>query len=147
MAVAVHDPVHFAPTDDPGSFWQGDSLQIALDPLGDAAATDAYLPDDREFGLVLGPSGARVIESVPQRRRVDVPVAIERQGTETVYRVALPWALIGVKPAAGQILALSFIVNQNNGQGRAYWMGLTPGIGEAKRPIAFRKLYLEAPHQ
>jgi hypothetical protein len=147
LAVVVHDPVHFAPSDDPGNFWQADSLQIGLDPLNDASRAPGYSADDREFGLVLGPNGARVIQTAPSRGRVEVPVQIERQGSETVYRVALPWDLIGVKPAAGAILGMSFIVNQNNGQGRGYWMGLTPGIGEAKRPLAFRDVYLEAPRR
>lgn len=130
--------MHYALSDDPGRFWQADSLQIGLDPLNDAGVAPGYLADDSELGLVLGPNGARVVQTVPQRRRVDVPVAIERQGTDTIYRVALPWTIIGYKPATGEILGLSFIINQNNGQGRGYWMGLTPGIGEAKRPLAFR---------
>ena len=104
--------------------------------------TGGFNADDREFGLVLGPTGAKALQTVPERRALDVPVAIERQGEDTVYRVALPWDLIGVKPLAGNVLGLSFIVNQNNGQGRGYWMGLTPGIGEAKRPVAYRDLYL-----
>jgi hypothetical protein len=147
LAAVIHDPVHHAPSADPDNFWQADSLQIGLDPLNDAPTLAGYLPDDREFGLVLGPNGARVTETAPQPGRLDVPVAIERQGTDTIYRVALPWAVIGTRPTAGAALGLSFIVNQNNGQGRGYWMGLTPGIGEAKRPLAFRKLYLEAPRR
>lgn len=143
FAAVVHDPVHFAPSADAGSFWQADSLQLALDPLNDAGVTPGFLGDDREFGLLLGPKGAVALQTVPQRVRLGVPIAVERQGEETVYRVALPWKLIGLQPAAGKVLGLSFIVNQNNGQGRGYWMGLTPGIGEAKRPVAYRDLYLE----
>ena len=138
----VHDPVHHVEADDPGRFWQSDSLQLALDPLNDAGATPGFSADDREFGLVLGAQGARVVQTAPERRRLDSPVSIARQGADTIYRVALPWDLIGVSPEAGRVLGISFIVNQNNGQGRAYWMGLTPGIGEAKRPVAYRDLYL-----
>jgi hypothetical protein len=34
------------------------------------------------------------------------------------------------------------IVNDDDGTGRGYWIGLTPGIGEGKRPAAYRDLYL-----
>jgi hypothetical protein len=40
------------------------------------------------------------------------------------------------------VLAFDLIVNQNNGAGRAYWLGITPGIGESKRPSSFAKLFL-----
>ncbi|MCE5239328.1 hypothetical protein LLH23_12675 [bacterium] len=142
LAALVHDPVHHVEADDPGRFWQSDSLQLALDPLNDAGTAPGFGADDCEFGLVLGAQGPRVVQTAPERRRLDSPVSIERQGANTIYRVALPWDLIGVSPEAGRVLGASFIVNQNNGQGRAYWMGLTPGIGEAKRPVAYRDLYL-----
>lgn len=142
FVAVVRDPVHFVAGDDPWRFWQSDSVQLALDPLNDAGATPGFLGDDREFGLVLGPNGARALETVPERRRLDVPVAIVRQGQDTTYQVALPWDLIGIRPQAGRVLGLSFLVNQNNGQGRQYWMSLTPGIGEAKRPVAYKDLYL-----
>lgn len=142
LAAVVHDPVHYAASDDPGSFWMSDSLQLALDPLNDASAQGGFAADDREFGLVLGPLGPRAVQTFPDRRRLDVPVAIVRQQSETIYRAAFPWELIGVAPAPGRAIGLSVILNQNNGQGRAYWIGLTPGIGEGKRPLAYRDFYL-----
>jgi hypothetical protein len=39
----------------------------------------------------------------------------------------------------GQVVGLDFIANDNDGQGRSYWMGLTPGIGEGKTPEAYRR--------
>jgi len=33
-------------------------------------------------------------------------------------------------------------VNDNDGTGRGYWIGITPGIGESKRPLAYRDVYL-----
>ncbi|MBU0608093.1 MAG: hypothetical protein KKI08_09395, partial [Armatimonadetes bacterium] len=142
FAAVVHDPVHHIEADDPWKFWQSDSLQLALDPLNDAGATPGFAADDREFGLVLGAQGARLVQTAPDKRRLDSPVSIERQGADTTYRAALPWPLVGVTPDAGRALGISFIANQNNGQGRGYWMGLTPGIGEAKRPVAYCDFYL-----
>ncbi len=142
LTLVVHDPVHFAPNDAAGGFWNGDSVQLAFDPLNDASATGGYDADDREYGLVLGPRGARLLETVPQMRTLDRPVTAVREGQETRYQVALPWTPIGLAPRAGQVFGFNVIINQNNGHGRAYWMGLTPGIGESKRPGVFRDLYL-----
>ncbi len=142
LAAVVRDPVHFAASDSPADFWQNDSLQVALDPLNDAGETPGFLADDREFGLVLGPSGGRAVQTVPETRRLDVPCQIAREGEETRYQVAVPWPLVGLSPASGRVLGLSFLVNQNNGQGRAYWMAVSPGIGEAKRPAAYPDFYL-----
>ena len=35
------------------------------------------------------------------------------------------------------------ILNDDDGAGRHYWMGLTPGIGEMKYPFAYRKFILK----
>lgn len=142
LAAVVRDPVPHVASDDPAYFWQSDSLQLALDPLNDAGEAPGFLADDREFGLVLGPSGGRAVQTVPEGRVLDAPCRVTREGQETHYQVAIPWGLIGVSPVAGRVIGLSFIINQNNGQGRAYWMGLTPGIGEAKRPVAYRDFCL-----
>jgi hypothetical protein len=81
--------------------------------------------------------------TVPDGKTLDIPCRISREGEETAYQASIPWDLTGAKPSVGRVIGLSFIVNQNNGRGRAYWMGLTPGIGEAKRPLAYRDLYLK----
>ena len=142
FAARVHDKIHFAPNDGPDGFWNGDSIQLAIDPLNDAGPAGGYDKDDVEFGLVIGPNGAKAVQTIPTSRTLDVPVVGHVEGSETTYAVALPWNLVGAKPAAGKVLGFNFIVNQNNGNGRAYWMGLTPGIGEAKRPNVFKDLYL-----
>jgi len=36
-------------------------------------------------------------------------------------------------------MAINVVANDDDGQGRAYWMGLTPGIGEAKTPMVYRE--------
>jgi hypothetical protein len=57
-----------------------------------------------------------------------------------IYEVRIPWeALVAGPPASGRLIALNVIANENDGQGRAYWMGLTPGIGEAKAPQSYRR--------
>jgi hypothetical protein len=138
----VHDPVHYVVGVEPGNFWNSDSLQIAIDPHHDAAPGQGFGPEDVELGMVLAPDGPRVFQTAPTSRRLDVRCAGAREGNDTVYRLAMPWTLLGITPKAGAVMGFNFIVNNNNGQGRAYWMGPTPGIGEAKSPDVYRGLWL-----
>ena len=47
-----------------------------------------------------------------------------------------PWQELRLNPPQpGRIMPINFIVNENDGQGRDLWLGLTPGIAEAKTPI------------
>jgi hypothetical protein len=139
LACAVTDDKHFVPDATAGRFWTSDSLQVAVDPRNNS--TDAFDADDRELGLVLGADGPHVYLTVPgPGRSLEVPVAIRREGTVTTYEAFLPWSALDVPvPARGQVLAINFIANDNDGNGRNYWMGLTPGIGESKLPAAYRE--------
>lgn len=144
FAAEVTDPTHVAPSIGPDDFWNSDSVQIAVDPTGDSL--EGFDADDREVGFVLAPDGPRAFLTYPvPRRRLELPLAIVRRGTVTTYEAAIPWSALGLpEPRTGQVMALNFIVNQNNGQGRAYWMGLTPGIGESKSPAAYRRFVVTA---
>jgi hypothetical protein len=142
FAAAVTDGLHAAPNADPDNFWESDSLQLALDPTGDSHA--GFDADDREVGFVLGADGPRAFLSYPApRRRIEAPLAIVRTDSQTRHEVFLPWSALGVPtPRARQVLAIDFIANENDGRGRACWMGLTPGIGEAKTPSAYRRFVM-----
>ena len=131
--------VHAAPHDAPSDFWKSDSLQIALDSANDSV--DAFDEDDREIGLVLTKQGPRVYVGFPKApRRVNAPVAVRRAEGKTVYETTLPWALLDLpRPQPDTVMAINLIANDNDGHGRGYWMGLTPGIGEAKNPQAYRE--------
>jgi hypothetical protein len=50
---------------------------------------------------------------------------------------------LGIVPAKGTIFGMNFTANDNDGAGNRFWMGLTPGIVEAKNPYAYRKFVLE----
>jgi hypothetical protein len=133
FAAEVTDDIHAAPSADPDGFWNSDSVQIAIDPLNDGG--QGFDADDTEIGLVLGPQGPRVLISYPApRRQLEIPLGVRREGTKTLYEAAIPWTM---RP--GQVVGLDFIANDNDGQGRSYWMGLTPGIGEGKTPEAYRR--------
>ncbi|OGV68647.1 MAG: hypothetical protein A3K19_14880 [Lentisphaerae bacterium RIFOXYB12_FULL_65_16] len=145
FACAVTDDIHAAPLTGPGNFWKSDGIQIAIDPDNDSL--DRFDDDDREVGLVLSDKGPRVyLDSPPPARALDVPVAIRRDATTTTYEALLTWDALGIPvPVPGRVIALNFIANDDDGAGRAYWMGLTPGIGEAKNPQAYRKFVIRTP--
>ena len=66
--------------------------------------------------------------------------AATRVDNDTIYEAAISWEALGIQtPQPGKVMAINFIVNDNDGQGRLYWMGLTPGIAEGKQPGVYRK--------
>lgn len=143
VEVAARDDQHVAPIADAGGFWESDSVQIAVDPLNDAGPQTGFDTDDREFGLVLGAEGPRAYITVPERKPLECEFSAQRLGQDVIsYRIVIPWATLGIEPIPGRIIGVNAIVNDNDGTGRGYWIGITPGIGESKRPIAYRDVYL-----
>lgn len=145
----VKDDIH-AQKFFPGQLWAGDSIQLAIDAKANAAKECyEFDRDDYEFSFGLTAKGAeaevdymfelgrqvKLLQSIRQE--------IVRQDGKTVYKIAIPWAGLNLKQRPGMVFALNFIVNDNDGHGRQYWLGLTPGIGEMKAPFVYRKFYLE----
>ncbi len=127
--------------------WRGDSLQVALDPLNNAAGDEMeYAADDREYGFALAANGpvAWRYHGGPSGPLTGATVKIERREADklTVYDLLLPWNELGLDPQTDPIFGFSFIVNDDDGSGRNYWLGLTPGIGEMKKPSWFEKFSL-----
>ncbi|MBV6414097.1 MAG: helix-turn-helix domain-containing protein [Xanthomonadales bacterium] len=137
LAVEVEDadPVHAPPGLDVDRFHQYDSLQLYLDPHADAGArmndddVDLLLLPDGRFGVLRGDAliGALAGASVPQR--VAAPLALDYatrarpQGWELELR--LPWAGIGVQPAAGvrigvDVAASDWLVDHPPGGSQAF---------------------------
>ncbi len=145
----VTDPVHYQPAE---SFraWNGDSIQLAFDTMNDAQeGVFEFGKDDTEFIAWLGPKGPQLActYSVSGEFGAPVPgakVEITREGGMTRYRLAIPWKALGkLTPMPGRLFGMNFIVNQNNGKERSYWLGLTEGIGEMKYPWLYKKFRLE----
>jgi hypothetical protein len=136
----VFDHKHVGSFEAPGNFNSSDSFQIGLDPTSEA--TDSYNKNSREIGLVLGDHGPRAFltlgaDASPRLMAIDFKAT--DSGAYTIYEAFMPWTDLKLRPPQpGRAMALSFIYNQNNGAGRAYWMGLTPGLGEAKTPGQFK---------
>ncbi len=144
FAARVTDDRHQGSPDDREHYWQADSIQLALDPEGNSLYE--YDTDDREVGLVLGPNGPHAYIYIRGKKLGPLTGSFQakREPGATVYETLLPWAELGLTPpAAGRIMSVSFIVNENDGQGREFWLGWTPGVGESKAPINYRPVALE----
>lgn len=139
IALAVTDDVHVPPAADPNGFWNSDSIQLAMDAKNDSV--NGFDEGDVELGFALTKDGPRAFITYPSRGVTEgLDLAVTRDGQRTVYEARIPWGLLGatrVKP--GRIVSLNFIANDDDGQGRNYWMGLTPGIGEGKAPQSYRR--------
>jgi len=138
FAAKVTDDIHIVDREDNQGFWQSDSIQLAIDPQNDSI--NDYDDNDVEIGFVLGKDKSHVYMTVPDRKEIVCAVAAKRVGNDTIYEAAIPWKELGIQsPQAGKVMAINFVVNDNDGQGRLYWMGLMPGIAEKKQPGVYRK--------
>ncbi len=149
LAIDVRDDVH-RQENTAERLWAGDSIQLAIDTRADALPNVyGFAPDDYELSFGLTKQGpAKAFEYLYERGRRDAALAevgsnVFRKGDTTCYRIAIPWKTLKLKPFPGMIFGMNFIANDDDGHGRNYWMGLTPGIGEAKNPYAYRKFVLE----
>ena len=140
LLVRVTDDKHVTPNLQ--AFWDSDSLQIAVDVMNDAHEAAGFDDDDREYGVVVDARGTHTYRTHPLDPNPNFQAAAKRTGSETLYEMAFPWAELGREPQPGMVFSLNFIANENDGAGRKYWMGITPGIGEGKQPGHYRDFYL-----
>ncbi len=143
LAVEVTDNIH-ASIDTGEGFWAYDSIQLALDSAGDS--TTAFDDNDTEFGFAKGKKENIACLTFPRFEPLKCDtLKIERDETRkvTLYTAAVPWhSLAGFKPKPGRVFAFNIIANDNDGQTRKCWIGLTPGIGEEKRPGQYLRFLL-----
>ncbi len=140
LLVEVTDETHRNERQD-GSLWDGDSIQlgIARDPGCEGA-------DYAEISVGLGKAGPqawihRNFAGCPTGPG-SFPVAVRREGTTTIYDVAIPWKLLGIKQAkVGDWLGLGLVVNEDDGGGRG-WLGWHAGIATDKNPALYGQIVL-----
>ena len=145
----VTDDRHCQPFVD-GNLWMGDSIQLAIDARNDAQPNRGYDNNDSEYGVALTARAAALVWrwQSPAGVRSDGEVAdclvkVTRTGTCTRYRLAIPWRSLGIQPKPGTVFGLNFIVPDNDGSGRNFWIGMAPGIAEAKLPALYNKFVLQ----
>lgn len=143
LAVQVTDNTHIN-NNPPGDAWKGDSIQFAIDPgrpvepgkLGWSENIVALNPETQAIMKRGGIGGNNLQNS---------SVAIHREGTQTVYELAVKWSDVlpaGMTPSAANSIGFSLLVNDNDGTGRRGWMEYMSGIGFSKNPNLFGDLIL-----
>lgn len=165
IAVKVRDDVHHAPFSG-WDMWQGDCVQIALDPLGQRSS-DGYDWDDHELGFALTPQGpkafrwdspardpslAGVAAALASGPMDGFPMAAQRDQARklTIYEASVPYTrLWPLAIGSGNWVGFNIVVNDaDGGQGtdgpglRESAVALTPGLAGPKMPSEFVALRL-----
>lgn len=108
------------PANDPGNYWQNDSVEVYIDPNGDGGTT--YDSLDKQLAQGYNDSGLfGVSASTPGVLHAWAPVT----GGYSI-EMAIPWSSLGVTPANGMNLALDIGINDSvNGArvGQLMWNG------------------------
>ncbi|MFQ5806091.1 MAG: endo-1,4-beta-xylanase [Phycisphaerae bacterium] len=136
------------------AIWNWDSLQVGLDLGSDGKPGTAYDENDLEIELgykrdgpdwcYLGacPPGWPQEQFSAKLRGIVRPD--EAHGT-VAYELLIPAELLvsSTSLEPDTVVGFSILVNDNDGDGRAGWLELTPGIGLGKRPSEFAWLWLK----
>lgn len=148
ILIDVRDDIHVQ-TQKPGRLWSQDSIQLVIDTKCNAQPNAGFDKDDYEFGFGLsdGQAAKELTYTCDSGRTAAILDAVKcnifREGDKTCYRIAIAWKSIKVTPEPGMIFGLNFTANDHDGTMLRYWMGLTPGIVDAKNPAAYKKFMLE----
>lgn len=163
LGIVVDDKIHHQPQDGM-AVWKADSVQIAIDPLGDGpplrAASVAekerhsfeenYNADDYELSLALTPHGPQVTviraplngpTGVITRARLEVRYT----RTHAIYEAAIPWsALPPLAPSVRGTFAMDLLINDSDG-GERFTLGWADGIANGKYPSRFVPVWFQEP--
>ncbi|MEZ0295841.1 MAG: sugar-binding protein, partial [Candidatus Methylacidiphilales bacterium] len=128
VSVKIKDDIAGKVIQKDSGLWQQDGLQFLIDPM----RTSAYKVGKYEYSLGLGTEGPQTWctlsadGAAPAGNAPEVKLAIKRdkEGTgDTTYEIAFPWSrLAPFKPAPGNNLGFTLIVNEDDGAGRNAFM-------------------------
>lgn len=147
LGVEVIDDYH-AQSASGDAIWSGDSMQIGIGIAnGDGTVPSEY----HELGVARGDTGELLKwcwlapKGFNLGDAIELQYAVERKDSKTSYELAIPWRElksddVQVKP--GMKLKFSFLVNDNDGEGRKGWVEYNSGIGSAKDVDAFGDLFV-----
>jgi len=130
FAAKVHDKAHVHTGTN--TYWGGDSLQLRY-----MGTTDR--PSGTEFAIILLDDEERTVGVGS-----NIQSMATRDGEYTYYECAIPWS-VNFKEGVPQIFPFNAILNNNDGDGRAYWMQFTGGIGERKAPELYKSAVVYSP--
>ncbi|MFZ2654282.1 MAG: sugar-binding protein [Victivallales bacterium] len=136
FAVDVDDD-KYCQNETKSSVWLGDSVQCIFDvPETEKIPFSEYeIAMTKKGPSIYAASGAPV---------EDIKLAIsKKEGSEGfTYEMAIPWKTLKINPAEGKELGFTFLVNDNDGNGREGWIEWTPGIAVSKDPSTFARITL-----
>ena len=151
LAAEVTDDI-FSPAPSGANQWRGDDIQFGVYygsagflAIGQASTT--Y----HELGFALTADGPQAYRWLAQDNAVavgaveDLELAVVNEDSRTFYEARIPWTTLlkpGQQPKAGHEMAFSFLLNDNDGDGRRGWIEYTSGIGEAKNTELFARIKL-----
>ena len=136
--------------------WQGDSVQFGV-YMG---SSDEYVAIGEanttftEIGIANTPKGAQVyrysaqdpdLHKTGQLTKDECELGIKTEGDKTVYELSMPWRSLlpeGINPKANSRLGFSFLVNDNDGQGRRGAILFANGIFGVKDSSQFTYINL-----
>ena len=132
--------------------WNGDSIQFGVifkDSgvvlIGQAGTTF------HEIGIALSPTGPSVYRYLSQDNFYsageveNAEAMVKRTGNKTIYELKIPWKnllLPNQQPKEGDTLGYSFLINEDDGEGRNGWIEYASGIGLSKDTSLFTVLKL-----
>jgi len=139
LAAEVTDDVMVEHHGDPNHSYLADSIQMVFDVLNDGQLQGKGRPDKYDFSYV-----AALVDGKPELWRSSLDqtyekahrdengkLAIKRKGQNTIYEIAIPMKDLSPFVAAeGGVMSFNLIINDNDGNGRKGWLGLSGGIGE-----------------
>jgi hypothetical protein len=146
VVVEVTDAVH-CQNELPQSLWNGDSVQIAFDCEGTGVSGG-----NTELIAALTPSGPVLWKLAAADPRGDIPdrwtpagqrmkyalVGIDHTGKVTQYQIRIPWSeLYPLAYNPAKPLHVSFVINDNDGTGRAGYLEWGEGVAQEKDPSAY----------
>jgi len=149
MMAMVSDNVHFTSQEDTASMWQDDSIQFGI--LENREETlDAASLAFTELCISANPAGEKIYRHSSASGKGTGEVAncelkIGRTGEYTIYEMRIPWTELlseNHKAKEGDEYAFSFLINDNDGDGRKGYMYYNDGIGGEKLASLFGKLRL-----
>lgn len=125
-------------------YWQGDSVQFAIDTGHEKS--DEPDENDYEVGLGLAKNAVETFfDFAPEGSNIQpnhVKSAVRATKKGYIVECAVPWKHIGIGDIAKRsTIGYSFLINDNDGKGRK-WLEWASGIGMSKDPSLYATLRL-----
>ncbi len=147
ITVKVHDVKHVIHQKDL-AFWEGDSVQFAIDCEGKGLIADTLEFAVNGDGTIYKTKAPALKGDIPaEYTDPGIPLRygraqVSRQNDDTVYQIEVKRSdLYPLTWQANRPLRFSILVNNNDGDGRAGYLEWASGIGDGKAPHRYGTLY------